>query len=168
MPGHYRRRAPVQHRSRKSDSHLWSSRAFASYGFGVARLATTLLTVTTPSEWRSIGVVIAKFSGRVVAFRSSPTVLAETPVDCSAVTPIRSGRPARARWSAATFFGLYRMRTSPIRQALASFATRTAISTSPVLVPTQRHWSRWFRWWPWRSRRWRFRFGLREFSGLGC
>jgi hypothetical protein len=119
MPGHYRRRAPVQHRSRKSDSHLWSSRAFASYGFGVARLATTLLTVTTLSEWRSRGVVIAKFSGQVVALRSSPTVLAETPVDCSAVTPIRSGRPARARWSAATFFGLYRMRTSPIRQALA-------------------------------------------------
>ena len=98
---------------------LWSPRGSASYGFGVARLATTLLTITTLSGWRSSGVVIAKFSGQVVAFRSSPTVLAETPVDCSALTPIRSGRPPRARWSAATFFGLYRMMTSPIRQALA-------------------------------------------------
>jgi hypothetical protein len=119
----------------ESDPHFWSSKASVSYDFGVARLATTLLTVTTLSGWRSRGVVTAKFSGQVVAFRSSPTVLAETPVDCSALTPIRSGRPPRARWSAATFFGLYRMRTSPIRQALASFATRPAISTSPVLVP---------------------------------
>jgi hypothetical protein len=52
-------------------------------------LATTLLTITTPSGWPSSGVVIAKFSAQVVAFRSSPTVLAETPVDWSASTRIR-------------------------------------------------------------------------------
>ena len=52
--------------------------------------------------------------------------------------------------------------TSRTRQA---FARRTAISTLPVLVPTQRHWSRWFRWWPWRSRRWRLRFWFRRLSG---
>jgi hypothetical protein len=91
----------------------------ASYGFGVARLATTLLTITILSGWRSSGVVIAKFSAQVVAFRSSQTVLAETPVDWSALTRIRSGKPPRAKWSAATFFGLYRMMTSPNRQALA-------------------------------------------------
>jgi hypothetical protein len=96
--------------------------AAASYGFGVARLATTLLTITTLSGWRSSGVVIAKFSAQVVAFRSSPTVLAETPVDRSALTRIRSGKPPRARWSPATFFGLYRMMTSSI----PSFATGTA------------------------------------------
>jgi hypothetical protein len=56
---------------------------------------------------------------RLPPSRSSPTVLAETPVDWSALTRIRSGKPPRARWSAATFFGLYRIMTSPIRQALA-------------------------------------------------
>jgi hypothetical protein len=100
--------------------------------------STTLLTITTLSGWQSSGVVIAKFPAQVVAFRSSPTVLAETPVDWSALTRIRSGKPPRARWSAATFFGLYRMTTSPIRSVGPSFATaqQNYIICSG---PTQRH-----------------------------
>jgi hypothetical protein len=102
-------------------------------------LATALLTITTLSGWLSSGVVIAKFSAQVVAFRSSPTVLAETPVDWSALTRIRSGKPPRARWSAATFFGLYRMMTSPIRQALAPLSPPAQQNYITYSGPTQRH-----------------------------
>jgi hypothetical protein len=102
-------------------------------------LATTLLTITTLSGWPSSGVVIAKFSAQVVAFRSSPTVLAETPVDWSALTLIRSGKPPRARWSAATFLGLYRMMTSPVRQALAPLSPPAQQNYITCFGPTQRH-----------------------------
>jgi hypothetical protein len=54
------------------------------YGFGEVRVAAlALLIFTALSGWRSCGVVITKFSDHVVTFRSSPTVLADTPVPTS-------------------------------------------------------------------------------------
>jgi hypothetical protein len=38
------------------------------------------LIFTTLSEWRSCGIVITKFSGHDVTFRSSPTVFADTAI----------------------------------------------------------------------------------------
>jgi hypothetical protein len=64
---------------------------------------------TALSGWRSCGVVITKFSGHVVTFRSSPTVLADTPISGSTSTLILPGKPPRAMWSAAMLFGLYRI-----------------------------------------------------------
>ena len=80
-----------------------------SYAFGEVRVATlALLTFTAPSERRSAGVVITKFSDQVVTFRSSPTVFADTPVPASASTRILAGKPLRAMSSAAVFLHLYR------------------------------------------------------------
>jgi hypothetical protein len=82
----------------------------ASYGFGETRVATlALLTFTALSGWRSWGVVITKFSGHAVTFRSSPTVLADTPISGSTSTLILPGKPPRAMWSAAMLLGLYRI-----------------------------------------------------------
>jgi hypothetical protein len=70
------------------------------YGFGETRVATlALLTVTTPSL--ACGVVMTKFSGHAVTFRSSPTVFADTPMLRSTSTRILSGKPPSAIWSAA-------------------------------------------------------------------
>ena len=55
------------------------------------------------------------------------------------LTRIRSGKPPRARWSAATFFGLYRMMTSLSGKRWPLLRHRHSKITSPVLVPTQRH-----------------------------
>jgi hypothetical protein len=83
----------------------------ARYDFGETRVARlTLLTFTALSVLRSCGVVITKFSGHAATFRSSPTVLAETPMLGSTSTRILSGKPPRAIWSAGMFLGLYRMR----------------------------------------------------------
>jgi hypothetical protein len=46
--------------------------------------------------------------------RSSAMVFAAIPISGSTSTRILSGNPARAMWSAATFLGLYRIRTSLI------------------------------------------------------
>jgi hypothetical protein len=69
-----------------------------------------LLTFTAPSS--PCGVVITKFSGHAVTFRSSPMVVADTSMSRSATTCILFGKPPIAMWSAATLFGLYRMRFS--------------------------------------------------------
>jgi hypothetical protein len=80
------------------------------YGFGETRVAKlALMTVTTPSS-RACGVVMTKFSGHAVTFRSSPTVFADTPMLRSTSTRILSGKPPRAMWSAAVLLGLYRIR----------------------------------------------------------
>jgi hypothetical protein len=84
-----------------------------AYVFGEVRVATlALVTFTVLSGLRSSGVVIAKFSGQTVIFRSSPTVCADTPRFLSASTRILSGKPPRAIWSAAVLLGLYRIRAS--------------------------------------------------------
>src|SRR5436189_5036974 len=67
-----------------------------------------LLIFTALSGWRSCGVVITKFSRHVVTFRSSPTVVADTPVPTSASTRILAGKPPRAMSSAAMLLHLYR------------------------------------------------------------
>src|SRR5262249_42373535 len=86
----------------------------APYRFGEKRVATlTLLTFTAPSRPLSCGVDITKFSDHVVAFLSSPTLFADTPMSRSASTRILSGKPPRAMWSAATLLGLYRIRVLP-------------------------------------------------------
>jgi hypothetical protein len=75
--------------------------------FGEVRVATlALLTFSALSGRRSCGVVITKFSGHTVTFRSSPTVCADTPRLLSASTCILSGKPPRAIWSAAVLLGL--------------------------------------------------------------
>jgi hypothetical protein len=59
------------------------------YVFGetrVAMLALLILTVLPGSP--SCGVAITKFSGHAVTFRSSPTVVADTPMSGSASTRI--------------------------------------------------------------------------------
>src|SRR5262249_29823067 len=50
-----------------------------------------------------------KFSDHAVTLRSSPTVLADTPMSLSALTCIESGKPPSATWSAATLLGLHRI-----------------------------------------------------------
>jgi hypothetical protein len=82
-----------------------------TYVFGEVRVAMlALLTFTALSGRRSSGVVITKFSGHAVTFRSSPTVCADTPRFWSASTRILSGKPPRAMRSAAVLLGLYRIR----------------------------------------------------------
>jgi predicted transporter len=71
----------------------------------VATLA--LFTFTTLSEWRSCGVVITKFSGHDVIFRSSPTVFADTAMPGSTSIRIRPGKPPSAICSAPMLLGLY-------------------------------------------------------------
>jgi hypothetical protein len=79
------------------------------YRFGEVRVAeVALLIFTVLSGWRSCGVVITKFSGHVVTFRSSPTVFADTPVPASASTRILAGKPLRAMSSAGMLLHLYR------------------------------------------------------------
>jgi hypothetical protein len=46
----------------------------------------------------------------LVTFRSSPMVLADTPMLRSTSTRILSGNPPRAMWSAAILLGLYRIK----------------------------------------------------------
>ena len=89
------------------------------FGDGLAHYHDTFWMAIQLGRYRQI---------QVVAFRSSPTVLAETPVDWSALTRIRSGKPPRARWSAATFFGLYRMMTWRGRSPATVFASFSASS----------------------------------------
>ena len=87
---------------------------YAAYGFGETRVATlALLTFTVLSGRRSCGVIMTKFSGHAVTFRSLPTVFADTRMPRSTSTRILSGKPPRAMWSAATLLGLYRMRALP-------------------------------------------------------
>jgi hypothetical protein len=82
----------------------------APYGFGETRVATlALLTLTALSGWCSCGVVITKFSAHAVTFRSSPTVVADTPMSGSASTRILAGKPPRAMCSAGMLLGLYRI-----------------------------------------------------------
>src|SRR5262249_59800321 len=79
------------------------------YSFGEVRVATlALLIFTALSRCRSCGVVMTKLSDHVVTFRSSPTVLADTPVPTSASTRMLAGKPLRAMSSAAMFLHLYR------------------------------------------------------------
>ncbi len=90
----------------------------APYGFGETRVATlALLTFTALSGWCSCGVVITKFSAHAVTFRSSPTVVADTPMSGSASTRILAGKTPRAMCSAGMLLGLYRIRApSPFVQ----------------------------------------------------
>src|SRR5262249_51483719 len=104
----------------RSESRCWPAPQRASsqtriahgerlYSFGDVRVATlALLIFTALSGWCSWGVVMTKFSGHVVTFRSSPTVFADTPVPTSASTRILAGKPPRAMSSAAVFLHLYR------------------------------------------------------------
>jgi hypothetical protein len=78
-----------------------------SYDFGAVRVATfALLTFTALSGSPSCGIVIAKFSGQAVIFRSSPTLFGTDWMPGSTSTRILSGKPPRATWSAAMLFGL--------------------------------------------------------------
>src|SRR5262245_12763923 len=82
----------------RSESRRWPAAQRASsqtriahgerlYSFGDVRVATlALLIFTALSGWCSWGVVMTKFSGHVITFRSSPTVFADTPVPTSAST----------------------------------------------------------------------------------
>src|SRR5262249_5912289 len=104
----------------RSESRQWPAAQRASsqtriahgerlYSFGDVRVATlALLIFTALSGWCSWGVVMTKFSGHVITFRSSPTVFADTPVPTSASTRILAGKPPRAMSSAAVFLHLYR------------------------------------------------------------
>src|SRR5262249_46131637 len=106
------RRRAAEQRDECAPPHSIASSA--PYRFGEKRVATlTLLTFTAPSRPRSCGVDITKFSDHVVAFLSSPTLFADTPMSRSISTRILSGKPPRAMWSAATLLGLYRIRVLP-------------------------------------------------------
>jgi hypothetical protein len=60
------------------------------YRFGETRVATLALLIFTALSGRcSGGVVITKFSGHAVIFRSSPTLVADTPMPASASTRIQ-------------------------------------------------------------------------------
>src|SRR5437764_12737427 len=72
-----------------------------------------LLTLMALAAPRSCGVEITRFSGHAVTLRSAPPVVADTPTSRSVSTCIASGRPPSATWSAAMFFGLYRMGLPP-------------------------------------------------------
>ena len=79
----------------------------ALYGFGVARPGPVArLTFTALPGSCSGGVIIAKFSGHVVVFRSSPTVLADSPTSGSTSTRILFGKPPRASRSPGSAFCL--------------------------------------------------------------
>ncbi len=119
---HYDAKAWEQCTARKSQGRVlfWNVAGsaepylYAAYGFGETRVATlALLTFTVLSGRRSCGVIMTKFSGHAVTFRSSPTVFADTRMPRSTSTRILSGKPPRAMWSAATLLGLYRMRALP-------------------------------------------------------
>ena len=85
------------------------------YLFGETRVATLALLIFTALSGRcSGGVVITKFSGHAVTFRSSPTLVADTPMPASASTRILPGKPPRAMWSAGMFLGLYRIRVTSL------------------------------------------------------
>src|SRR5215831_3317696 len=100
--------------------------AASRYGFGETRVATlALLTFTALSGRRSSGIVMTKFSGHAVAFRSSSTVFADTPMFRSTATHILSGRPLRAIWSAAVLLALYR--TTFLLYPLIPTSTRSGI-----------------------------------------
>jgi hypothetical protein len=89
-----------------------ASQSALRYPFGETRVGLlALLTLMVPSGLRSGGVVMAKFSGHDATFRSSPTVLADTPTSSSTSTCIRSGQPSRSVCSEAIFFTLYRTGT---------------------------------------------------------
>ena len=61
--------------------------------FWCVRVATlNLLTLTPLSACLPYGVVTAKFSGRAVSLRRSPTVFADTPMSTSTLTGILSGK----------------------------------------------------------------------------
>jgi hypothetical protein len=117
-----------------------------SYVLGEVRVATpALLTFTALSGRRSAGVVITKFSGHTVTFRSSPTVCADIPMFRSASTRIFSGKPPRAMWSAAMLLGLYRMRSSdtapavqvPERPAARALGLRQQVCLSELSISVQ-------------------------------
>src|SRR5215217_6907731 len=117
-PEQSKRRPKLTSGASAPDVRIWSA---LPYGFGETRVATlALLTFMVLSGWRSGGVVMAKFTGHAVTFRSSPTVFAETPMSGSTSTCIRSGQPPRSVWSAATLFTLYRMRAPPCRVRVAA------------------------------------------------
>jgi hypothetical protein len=108
-----RRQAALVAQSVRAPSRFIEARRFDSAGYclGETRVATlALLIFTAFSGWRSCGVVITKFSGHAVSFRSSPTVFADTPMCASASTRILSGKPPTAMWRAGTLLGLYRIR----------------------------------------------------------
>jgi hypothetical protein len=73
-----------------------------------------------------------RFSGQVVACRSSPTVLADTLMPGSTSTGILFGKPPRASWSPAALFGLYRMNSSLsfLKQPSYDFSPAPAIINS--------------------------------------
>ena len=98
------------HRGHGEAEHPCQALDTAPYGFGETRVATlALLTFTALSGWFSCGVVITKFPAHAVTFRSSPTVVADTPMSGSASTRILAGKPPRAMCSAGMLLGLYRI-----------------------------------------------------------
>src|SRR5262249_49504003 len=85
-----------------------------SYDFGTTRVAVVaLLTFTEISGKRSRGLVITKFPGHAVTFRSCPLVFAATPAPGLNWLRILSGKPPRAIPSAALLLGLYRIGLPP-------------------------------------------------------
>jgi hypothetical protein len=83
---------------------IW--RTAGAYVFGEVRVATRAsLTFTALLGPRSSDVVMAKFSGHAVTFRSSLTVCADTPRVLSASTRIISGKPPRAMRGAVMLLG---------------------------------------------------------------
>jgi hypothetical protein len=107
MPHEFRHGSIPPKHQRKLDYYECYFPFVTFYGFGAVRVAMfTLLTFTALLGSRSCGVVIAKFSGQAVIFRSSPTLFGAGWMPGSTSTRILSGKPPRATWSAAMLFGL--------------------------------------------------------------
>jgi hypothetical protein len=98
--------SPISRRVNKSENddpsiigsiELSAAQLNGTYRFGVVRVATlTLVTLTALLGSRSCGVVIIKFSGQAVTFRSSPTVFAETVMSESTSTRNLSWQAAQS------------------------------------------------------------------------
>jgi hypothetical protein len=89
------------------EGKAWRRVVRRAYVFGETRVETLhLLTLMTLPGKSSGGVVIARFSGQAVIFRSSPTVFADTPMSGSTSTGILSGKLPSSVWSAAVPFAL--------------------------------------------------------------
>ena len=121
------------HRRHGEAEHPCQALDSAPYGFGETRVATlALLTLTALSGWCSCGVVITKFSAHAVTFRSSPTVVADTPMSGSASTRILAGKPPRAMCSAGMLLGLYRIwAPSPFVQDFCAASAATGHAAAP-------------------------------------
>jgi hypothetical protein len=124
---------------------LSASRFIRLYCFGDTRaFILALLIFTAPSGWCCCGVVITKFSNHAVTFRSSPTVVADTPMSGSASTRILPGKPPRAMWSAGNAFGLILHQGSSlfVQASWTDFCAALAAADPPSSVMNSRRFIR--------------------------